>query len=287
MRFQQTAHAMACAATLLAAAIMPGCSSADPAARAADAASASVTERAGMLSVTAFDFTGWHDDSFHYLPALSVTAPSIGRPVFVQRVDFTADEAGSQRLLKGVRYTAAKRVRPGDTVELVSDVGAADPSEIASPLALASVSAIVFFTDDEGQPGIVSAVGTVPHVPDRASLASLVIRQFTVDRRQHQGRFLYWPKVTLAETSGRSRASIRKIVFELLDVGAAGQAQPVWSAPVVPAGDTVSLDTGKDGRAPWFEIKSSADASRVLVAISFVDDAGRGGLVSAIAPVSR
>ena len=55
----------------------------------------------------------------------------------------------------------------------------------------------------------------------------------------------------------------------------------------MPAGGAVSLDTGKDGRAPWFEIKSSADAPRVSVAISFVDDAGRGGLVSAIAPVSR
>ena len=287
MRLEQTAHAVACAATLLAAAMMPGCSSADRTARAADASSASLTERAGTLSVTAFRFTGWHDDSFHYLPALSVTAPSIGRPVFVQRVDFTADEAGSRRLLKGVRYAAAKRVQPGGTVELVSDAGPADPSEIASSLALASISAIVFFTDDEGQPGIVSAVGRVPDVPDRASLASLVIRQFTIDRRQHLGRFLYWPKVTLAETSGRSRASIRKIVFELLDVGAAGEAQPFWSAPVVSAGDTVSLDTGKDGRTPWFEIKSSADAARVSVAISFVDDAGRGGLVSAIAPVSR
>ena len=53
------------------------------------------------------------------------------------------------------------------------------------------------------------------------------------------------------------------------------------------AGDTVSLYKGKDGRTPWFEIKSSAEAARVSVAISFVDDAGRGGLVSAIAPVSR
>ena len=75
-------------------------------------------------------------------------------------------------------------------------------------------------------------------------------------------------------------------MFELLDVGAAGQALPVWNAPDVPAGDTISLVTGKNGQAPWFEIDSSGDASRVSVAISFVDDAGRGGLVSAIAPVS-
>jgi hypothetical protein len=47
----------------------------------------------------------------------------------------------------------------------------------------------------------------------------------------------------------------------------------------------MSLVTGKDGRTPWFEIDSSADASRVSVAISFVDDAGRGGIVRAIAPV--
>ena len=32
-----------------------------------------------------------------------------------------------------------------------------------------------------------------------------------------------------------------------------------------------------NGHAPWFEIDSSGDASRLSVAISFVDDAGRGG----------
>ena len=114
-----------------------------------------------------------------------------------------------------------------------------------------------------------------------------MIKQFTIVRSERAGRVLYWPKLTLAETSGRSRASIRKIVFELLDVGAAGQIQTVWSVPAVRAGDTISLDTGKDGRGPWFEIESSADASRVAVSIAFVDDAGRGGLVRAVASASR
>jgi hypothetical protein len=279
----------ACATAVLCAAIAPGCSGYQPAASAsaADPSSAHAIDRAGTLSVTAFRFSGWHDESFHYLPALSVTAPSNGRPVSVQRIDFTADDAGTRRLLKGVRYAAAQRVQPGSTVELVTDARAANPAEIASPLALASISAIVFFTDDEGQDGIVSAAAKVPDVPAGASLASLAIHHFTVGRRMERGRFLYRPRLTLAETSGRSRASIRKVVFELLDVGAARQPLPVWNAADVAAGGAISLVTGKTGHAPWFEIDSSADASRVSVVISFVDEGGRGGVVSAIAPVDR
>ena len=276
-----------CATALLSAAIAVGCGKGHDAARAADASSAASTVRAGTLTVTTFRFSGWHDDSFHYLPALSVTAPLSGRPVLVQRVDFTVDDPGSRRLLRGVRYATAPRVQPGSTVELVSNTGSADPAEIASALALDSISAIVFFTDDDGQTGIVSAAARVPDLPDRGSLASLEIRQFTVNRRQHQGRFVYAPQLTLAETSGRSRASIRKIVFELLDVGAARQAPPLWNVPPVAAGDAISFVSGKNGRTPWFDIDSTGDASQVSVAISFVDDAGRGGLVSAIAPVQR
>jgi hypothetical protein len=88
--------------------------------------------------------------------------------VFVQRVDFTADDAGTRRLLKGVRYDPPQRIEPGNTAELVSDAGAADPAEITSPLALATISAIVFFADDEGRTGIVSAAAKVPDVPVRA-----------------------------------------------------------------------------------------------------------------------
>ena len=275
------------ATALLSAAIVVGCSTGQHAATAADESSASSNDRAGTLSVTTFRFSGWHDESCHYLPALSVTAPVTGRPVLVQRVDFTADDPGSRRLLKGVRYPTGLRVQPGGTVELVSNTGTAEPAEIASPLALGSISAIVFFADDDGQTGIVSAVARAPEVSDRDSNASLAIRAFTVGRRQGPGRFLYWPKLTLAETSGRSRARIRKIAFELLDVGGASQAPPVWNAPDVPPGGTISLATGSGAKAPWFEIESSGDASRVSVAISFVDDAGHGGLVSAIALVQR
>jgi hypothetical protein len=159
------------ATALLCAAIAAGCNSNQPAAEAADRSSASVpdrrSDRAGTISVAAFRFTGWQDESFHYLPALSVSAPSTGRPVLVHRIDFTADDAGARRLLKGVRYTAGQRVEPGSTVVLVPEAATVEQAEISSPLALDSVSAIIFFTDDDGQTGIVSAVARVPDVRRR------------------------------------------------------------------------------------------------------------------------
>ena len=61
----------------------------------------------------------------------------------------------------------------------------------------------------------------------------------------------------------------------------------MWNAADVTPGDTIRLVTDESDQSPWFEIESSDEASRVSVAISFVDDAGRGGLVSAFAPVDR
>lgn len=276
----------ACAA-VLSAAFATGCLNGSSAAKAAEAANAPTPESAGTLSVTALRFSGWHDESFHYVPELSVTAPPTGRPVLVQRVDFTDDASGTRHLLKGIPYQKAPRVQPGNTVELVSDTDMAGRTEIASPFPLASISVIVLFVDDEGQSGLVSAVTRVPEIPAIASLAALEIREFAIDRRQDHGRFFYWPKLTLAETSGRSRASIKRISFELLGVGGAGQVRPLWSAPQVAAGATIRLVNGENDRTPWFEIDSAADASGVSVAIAYVDDAGRGGLVSAIASVKR
>jgi hypothetical protein len=157
----------ASAAALLVAAIAAGCSNSHTATRAADTSRASSADRAGTLSVSQFRISGWRDASFHYLPTLSVTAPSTGGAVLVLRVDFTADDAGTRRLLKGVRYAAERRVQPGGTVDLVSEVGAGESVEIDSPLALPSVAALVFYTDDEGQTGIVSATASVPEVPSR------------------------------------------------------------------------------------------------------------------------
>jgi hypothetical protein len=161
----------ASAAALLSAAIATGCSNGHRAGAAAQASNASSadrrTDRAGALSVTVFRIRGWHNGSYHYMPTLSVTVPSTAGAVLVQRVDFTADDAGVRRLLRGVRYAAERHVKPGGTVDLVSDAGVGELLEIDSPLALASVAAFVFYTDDEGQSGVISATAMVPQVTAR------------------------------------------------------------------------------------------------------------------------
>ena len=153
-------------AALLAAAIGAGCTTGQSPATAAERSGASSAGQASALAVTRFVISGWRDGSFHYVPTLSVTAPSAGRAVLVQRVDFTADDAGSRRLLKGVRYPAARRVQPGGTTDLVSE-GAGESVEIDSPFALGSVAVLVFYTDDDGQTGIVSATAKIREVPAR------------------------------------------------------------------------------------------------------------------------
>jgi hypothetical protein len=80
---------------------------------------------------------------------------------------------------------------------------------------------------------------------------------------------------------------IKKIAFELLDVVHTGRIFSVWHAPDVPAGGTIRLQAGNRDNRPWFAIESSDDASRMSVAVSFVDAQGRGGTVNAVAHVAR
>ena len=279
----------ACAAALVPAAIVLACSGSHSATTVVDAAGATGTERAGTLSVSMLRVSGWHDERFHYLPDLSVTAASPGRAVAVQRVDFTVDDAGSRHLLRGVQYAAPPRVQPGHTIDLVPAGDSTDRAEITSSSALTSISATVFFTDDQGQTGLVSIATGVPAVSERVPVARLVIQRFTVVRRTADGAFAYRPELTLAETSGRSQVSIKKIAFELLDVGVAvvGPALAIWNAAEVPRGSSVTLASGYEGRPGSFDIRSRADASRASVTISYVDNGGRGGMVSAVAPVAR
>ena len=148
---------------------------------------------------------------------------------------------------------------------------------------------------------IVTGCGTNPAAPTPATsitpqlaaqaapLATVVIREFSVTEwyDRSQGRYHYWPKLTVAETSGVSLASITSITFELLDVGPTGRVPPAPGPFVVPAGGTLSLVEDAYGYGPWFEIDSTADASRVSVVLSFLDSTGGSAKVSAIAHVLR
>ena len=237
------------------------------------------------LSITAFSLQGWHDDTFHYLPTASVSVPSTGATVYVQRIDFSTSNSGATTRLTGITFGSPQRVvSPGGTLDLLKGL---PPPEITSPVALASITATVFFTNGVDPIRSVAVTEDAPLLPPNASSAALVIQAFSVVGSSDRGSFSYWPKVTLAETAGVSRALIKKMTFQLLDVGSPGRVPTLWEPREVPAGGTIALDEDDYGYGPWLEITSMADASRVSLEISYVDDAGRGGSVTAVAPVTR
>jgi hypothetical protein len=158
---------------------------------------------------------------------------------------------------------------------------------------LAPGAAIVRLTaaylDDNGFTGSATAEAAVPAFQGRP-LATLVISSFTVlGSRLPGGRFDYIPIMSLTETGGVSGATIIRVSFTLLNVGSAGNV-PAWNgAAHVSAGGSLDLfrRVANSYGDPDLEIDSVAEASTVGVLISFADDAGRLGSVSAVATVSR
>src|SRR5204863_733269 len=194
-----------CVTVWLAAAIAAGCGNKNPAAPtvATSMPPAAPANPTGALSISAFSLSGWYDGTFHFVPTVSVAAPSTGRTVNVQRLAFTTEKAGVTSTMGGIAFGSPRRVvLPGATIDLLKGL---DPLEMTSPVALASIMATVFFTDDEGQPGSVTAAADVPPVVQGPAAAVLVIKAFTVSAWIDQGRFHYWPKLILTETSGVSR----------------------------------------------------------------------------------
>jgi hypothetical protein len=270
---------------LLMLSLSAGCSQNPSAPTTVSAPSSTSPNLSNALSITEFSLQGWQDGIFHYLPTVSVSAPSTGGTVDVARVEFTASNGVTTTRLTGIVFGMPRRVAaPGDTVDLFKGM---PPVEITSSVALTSITATVTFTNGAGQAGTVAVTKDAPRLVPDPSAAALVIQAFSVMGSSDSGSFSYWPKLTLTETSGVSRALIKKMTFELLDVGPSGRVPPSWEPREVPAGGSITLDEDDYGYGPWLEITSMADASRVSLAISFVDDAGRGGSVTAVAPVSR
>jgi hypothetical protein len=278
--------ASATCVAFLALSLSAGCSGTNPAAPTAAPSRPPSTSQdlTNAMSVTGFSLQGWRDSSFHYLPTISVSVPPAGSSLTVQRVDFGTSNNGATTHLTGVVFVKPPHVvAPGGTLNLFDNNS---PMEIISPVALASIMATVSFTSDAGQTGTVAITENAPQFAPDASSAALVIQAFSVVGSSEGASFGYWPKLTLAETSGVSRALIKKMTFELLDVGPNGRVPPSWERREVPAGGSITLDEGDYGD-PWIWITSMGNASRVSLTISFVDDAGRGGSVTAVAPVSR
>jgi len=237
----------------------------------------------GTLSITAFTVSGWYDGQFHYVPALTVAAGAAGSAVEVQEVSFERSDSGVGPGLPKLRFLKPVRVPAGGTLDLPSG----SPLDLVSQSAIGTMTVRVSFLDESGRSGMTTADIAVPPISQVLPDVTLAIKAFSVTGWFENGRFHYWPRLTVAETSGRGPAAIVEITFELLDVGPAGRVPPTYQRFVVAAGGTLTLDEdGYDG--PWLEIDSErADASRISVVISYVDDAGRGRSVTALAPVSK
>jgi hypothetical protein len=238
--------------------------------------------RPNTLLIVAFVVTGWHDGRFHYLPTVSVSPGANGGAVDVLEVSFERSAAGVTVPVQSVRYPVPRRVTSGSTHELIEG-----RIEIVSSTRLEHLSVAVAFVDETGRPGTVRAQAAVPNFSQGVPDAALVIRSFSVLGRFEGGRYYYRPKLSAAETTGRSAATVLSVTFELLDVGPSGRVPPSRQVHQIPAGGTVVLDEDPYGYGPWLEIDSSVDAARVAVVIAYVDGEGRGSSVSAVAHVAR
>jgi hypothetical protein len=228
------------------------------------------------LLVTSLTVAGFYADGrFSYVPKVVVQAAS--GPLEVVGVTFTRPGSGGSTPLRTL-HLGPIHLGAGGTYQLSS-------VEIVTDLPLDGLSVSVAYVSQTGLQRTAVADAEVPVVPTEESAdAKLEVRAFSVPAKLMNGRYHYFPKLTLKETSGRTSVRIVRIAFELLDVGPDGRVQPSQQQIPVPAGGTIVLDENEWG--PWVEIDSSAEASRVAVAISFVDDRGRSGSVSAVAPVS-
>jgi len=75
------------------------------------------------LSITEFSLQGWHDGMFHYLPTVSVSVPSTGGTVYVQRVAFTTSNRGATTNLTGIAFGSPQRVvSPGGALDLLNSM---------------------------------------------------------------------------------------------------------------------------------------------------------------------
>jgi len=250
------------------------------------AASPSVsTALSGALSIPTFTISGWYaSGTFHYLPKLTLAATAAGA-LTVQVVNFKAHESDFFNLA-GIRYVSPpRRIPAGGTLDLMNDPQRDGTPDMTSAIALPTITVIVTVNNDAGQTETVTAVAQVPAISQDIAAPTVVIQAFTMTGWKTDRYFHYWPKLTLAETSGVGRAFVRKMTFELLDIGPAGRIPPAWDVGYVPAGGTLTLDAD-DYDGPWFEIFGEADANRVSVTINFVDDESRAAAVTAIAQVS-
>lgn len=127
--------------------------------------------------------------------------------------------------------------------------------------------------------------GALPPPPG-PSIAVLTVDAFTVTSRRCSNGFCYVPAIRVSEASGKSAARVTALQFDL-NAGVDGRVPTLNYFRQVPAGGTLDL-VGDFYGEPELEISSNkVDAATVSLAIGFLDDQGRQGVLNAVAAVSR
>lgn len=132
--------------------------------------------------------------------------------------------------------------------------------------------------------------GTPRYVPPPGPSSAVVrVSKFTVVQSPARQGFNLIPIVQLTEDSGASAAWITGAVFTYLDSGSPGRIPEVPLGGYLPAGGTLDflkLVANAYGD-PDLEFSNSINARRVGVTITFADNEGRVGSVSAATDVDR
>ena len=229
------------------------------------------------LTVESVTFQGWLDGQFFYRPSLIVSA--VG-DYSVSGIEFTDADSGTR--LYGVSYPTPLRLTTVSFKQLLGNWVL-----ISSSVELVSVNVKVTATNAANQDASISKTVAVPPIPKDATQAVLSIDRFTVKGWFENGLHYYWPRLELRETAGLSEARIHRITFKLVDGDPSGNGSPYVDMLYVRPNGTLILDEDPYWNEPWMTIDTTAPWNNMSVVISFTDDHGRGGSVSAMALVAR
>ncbi len=130
------------------------------------------------------------------------------------------------------------------------------------------------------------AVAIPPIAPTYATTAIVGVQSFTVIGKRIGNRFIYLPQLGLVEVGGADAAVVVAVEFRLEGAGAAGRV-PVWSVrKPISAGSVLELINPNFYGDYEFEFDSATvEADYVSVSITYLDSAGRTGVVSGLTRV--
>lgn len=229
----------------------------------------------GPTGIAEFSMTGQRIQGvYHYWPSLLISA---GRDaIVIKSLVFT---------LPGVTLTRDRAdmswpVSAGGTYRY--DRGLELLGDAAGPEAIVTMT----YTTADGHSQQVSATTAIPPIAEAPASAALAVSSFVVTRWRAQNEWGYWPRLTMTETTGRAAVTITRIEFALLDVGIHGRVPPTRGTWHVPAGGTIDVFDEWSYGEPELYLTSSQQTDRVMVTLSYVDEHGRPGDVTATAQVT-